>query len=111
MRISDWSSDVCSSDLKGWFFLLAPQEEGQCFDKLSTNGRKDDADLTHGALNLSPLPVRVERSRDTNGHRGQSEIFPCAARTRRIFPLHIFSRSASEYPACLSRSVKIRRAS
>ncbi|WP_286749548.1 hypothetical protein, partial [Sphingopyxis sp. SCN 67-31] len=35
---------------RGPFFLLAPQEEGRCFDKLSTNGRKGDADLTPDTL-------------------------------------------------------------
>src|SRR3546814_5458532 len=78
MRISDWSSDVCSSDLllgaraflprasspksepfalslsKGRSFFQAPQREGRCFDKLSTNGRKGDADLWLAALNRHP---------------------------------------------------------
>src|SRR3546814_19549903 len=64
MRISDWSSDVCSSDLP--FFLSAAQEEGRCFDRLSTNGKKGDADLWPVALkslrSLRPL-------RESNSHR------------------------------------------
>src|SRR3546814_12323960 len=97
MRISDWSSDVCSSDLvtappsrkshakaqrgrleqrasnltrsppasagagselvEGPFFLSAPPEEGRCFDKLSTNGRKGDADLRLAALTALFAPL------------------------------------------------------
>src|SRR3546814_14195305 len=57
MRISDWSSDVCSSDLpsplqgsglfpppfalslsKGRSFFGRCKKEEQCFDRLSTNG-------------------------------------------------------------------------
>src|SRR3546814_12022809 len=40
MRISDWSSDVCSSDLlvEG-LFLPLNVEEGRSFDKLRTNGK------------------------------------------------------------------------
>src|SRR3546814_19014229 len=30
MRISDWSSDVCSSDLRRWL-ELSPHERAQCF--------------------------------------------------------------------------------
>src|SRR3546814_1622324 len=36
--------------VEGPFFLSAPPEEGRCFDKLSTNGRKGDADLRLAAL-------------------------------------------------------------
>ena len=38
---------------------MAPQEKGRCFDKLSTNGRKGDADLTHDS---SSPPENRQRS-------------------------------------------------
>ncbi|MBU0703672.1 MAG: hypothetical protein KKC18_07375, partial [Chloroflexi bacterium] len=36
--------------VEGPFFLLAPQQEGRRFDKLSTNGYADEASLTRDAL-------------------------------------------------------------
>src|SRR3546814_11011525 len=39
MRISDWSSDVCSSDLRRAVFLLQLGRGERSFDKLRTNGR------------------------------------------------------------------------
>src|SRR3546814_11431692 len=37
MRISDWSSDVCSSDLLGWGLKLAVTSEGR-FERLLAGG-------------------------------------------------------------------------
>ena len=36
--------------VEGPFFLLTPQEERRCFDRLGTNDRKSDADLMHDSL-------------------------------------------------------------
>src|SRR3546814_1832591 len=67
MRISDWSSDVCSSDLR----------EERCFDKLSTNGVRMSASipphqhptLHHGvdAFELAHVGQRVAVDRDDVG--------------------------------------------
>src|SRR3546814_17617383 len=75
MRISDWSSDVCSSDLR----------EERCFDKLSTNGVRMSASipphqhptLHHGvdAFELAHVGQRVAVDRDgvENGREARRE--------------------------------------
>src|SRR3546814_19686427 len=52
---------------KGCSVFQALQEKGRCFDKLSTNGRKGDADLRLAALDsddigLTSSSLRAERS-------------------------------------------------
>src|SRR3546814_8184008 len=79
MRISDWSSDVCSSDLRdgnlyivdipfGRIFRLSPEKEFTLvadYDgepnglKIHNDGRIFIADFKHGILQLDPAPGTV----------------------------------------------------
>src|SRR3546814_19286969 len=69
MRISDWSSDVCSSDLKGLFLVegggrQAPRNLGFLGDPVSAflEDRRDGT--LYAALNLGHFGVKLHRSED-----------------------------------------------
>src|SRR3546814_5082934 len=74
--------------VEGPFFLSAPPEEGRCFDKLSTNGRKGDADLRLDALTalFAPLheinraPPSIPRDRMDSAASSPAAASPCRSR-------------------------------
>src|SRR3546814_12559754 len=51
MRISDWSSDLCSSDLLGWFFVP--------FAVFVMVGASNAVNLTDGLDGLAIVPVMI----------------------------------------------------
>src|SRR3546814_6764838 len=59
MRISDWSSDVCSSDLRS-------VGEAMRFYKLGP----EDVTVFHDELDLAPYKVKVKRGGGNAGHNG-----------------------------------------
>src|SRR3546814_13709066 len=57
MRISDWSSDVCSSDLVWLFLLLVHRRQAQVLEvEAEVRARRD-----RHHPRLDDLPVRIER--------------------------------------------------
>src|SRR3546814_5588339 len=100
MRISDWSSDVCSSDLQQVFGFDPPREHG--FDTIGAieamlDGRgkvffamggnfataTPDTEATHRALRNCELTVHVatKLNRSHLVHGRQALILPCLGRT------------------------------
>src|SRR3546814_2248188 len=81
-------SSVRPERVEGPFFLSAPPEEGRCFDKLSTNGRKGDADLRLAALTalFAPLheinraPPSIPRDRMDSAASSPAAASPCRSR-------------------------------
>src|SRR3546814_20069833 len=58
MRISDWSSDVCSSDLVWLFLLLVHRRQAQVLEvEAEVRARRD-----RHHPRLDDLPVRIERN-------------------------------------------------
>src|SRR3546814_12933858 len=62
MRISDWSSDVCSSDLEGWAWVEAvphlAYEERQAFQNAPRHRREP---TTREARRIASLETRLEK--------------------------------------------------
>src|SRR3546814_9586101 len=61
MRISDWSSDVCSSDLDAPAVAVAPQEVRQGERRLAEEG-------------LGPLLLQAQQAALDRAHRGGGDI-------------------------------------
>src|SRR3546814_11399393 len=57
MRISDWSSDVCSSDLGAWISRAAPALF--CSAMLAAMGAETDSTDTLESLAEEPIPFRT----------------------------------------------------
>src|SRR3546814_2977620 len=55
VRISDWSSDVCSSDLRPLRPTVAFHEQGHCQEDWRRCGRQSDADPHVTALRETPF--------------------------------------------------------
>src|SRR3546814_4873041 len=95
MRISDWSSDVCSSDLQPSQKLIDHSKESAC--GLGQRKQKSDGDLAHTAqsqtLRVALHAVRRQRDR-APGTTHQSRPEP--ERTKRPRPLQCRRRCGSE---------------
>src|SRR3546814_8401991 len=81
MRISDWSSDVCSSDLVGWIFeARAPRDDAIPLrvDRRARHRWRRDAAREAGEIGLRPLAAVGERSYERRV--GQECVRTCRSR-------------------------------
>src|SRR3546814_1892667 len=72
MRISDWSSDVCSSDLLGWGRQSAR-------DLLHDRHPHGDVEIVEDMLGVRPhVPLKIADVPATIGHEGDLTVHPDA---------------------------------
>src|SRR3546814_9396013 len=71
MRISDWSSDVCSSDLLVLAFEPCQQTFSRLVDNIETNGLKN---ILPFRLALADMSGIVELDSGSTGHSGRYAI-------------------------------------
>src|SRR3546814_19128586 len=82
MRISDWSSDVCSSDLLEDLEILAAAER---IDRPEAHVEAPEVELRHGARKL--LEARGQRRRDVGAAVGVERADAHAAEQREAHQL------------------------
>src|SRR3546814_19684589 len=82
MRISDWSSDVCSSDLvavlENAFAKVRPRENHA--ERIERRPGLDRAAADHAALRKRPRAAAGGRARISNGDAGQIGRASCRER-------------------------------
>src|SRR3546814_7861660 len=71
MRISDWSSDVCSSDLRGWYRMLLHERVAHASHQLATHDQIIEC--------ITALP-RFEKQHIGIAQRGQIGRASCRER-------------------------------
>src|SRR3546814_20226363 len=79
MRISDWSSDVCSSDLAG--FPIDNKPTGDTFPVLNNVGRFWISDIDQPRANIA------DSEQQLRWHRGRDLLIVRIAQTRREFQI------------------------
>src|SRR3546814_6274118 len=102
MRISDWSSDVCSSDLVAWPDRVARQRAGQRGEYLSVGGRAYRIDAVDPLAGSEWLAIA-----DAQGHAAGVRILAAApieaAEVEALFGDRIVAHSASSYDGATDR--------
>src|SRR3546814_3540139 len=78
MRISDWSSDVCSSDLLGSFGIF----ECKKFSELAFHVERDQAEITaHAMINVNNWRAGIQfRERSEERRVGKECVSTCRSR-------------------------------
>src|SRR3546814_17713928 len=70
MRISDWSSDVCSSDLRGWSLRLGWHQFVPCLMRTyQEHSGKPSARIAVAAFSAAAKSWQAEEVRRTEGER------------------------------------------
>src|SRR3546814_12755571 len=80
MRISDWSSDVCSSDLRHGAVLVDRRRHGA--DHILRPGRRRGIDILPERLSRHRQAVALQQSTQFAQDRRQTEIGRAAGRER-----------------------------
>src|SRR3546814_18732234 len=82
MRISDWSSDVCSSDLRGRFVMIALDAEQVLGDQFDLDLHRTSADPDHArdGLDQLSLPDRQPEIRSEERRVGKECVSTCRSR-------------------------------
>src|SRR3546814_5216464 len=96
MRISDWSSDVCSSDLVGY-------PSGDAETRIMRLVRAQE--LAARSANPAPLPSRISQASIFAARRAVLELHLAEPVERYIVELVLASRDASAYDAQLAKRI------
>src|SRR3546814_86069 len=103
MRISDWSSDVCSSDLNGQFAKWGQVDPA---DRDEHHGCNHEHDVAQGDI-LFRHPPRIEAGEEyTQAQRHKRHSVDQKAIGRVIALRHWKSRRIAGHKTCLTKSIQ-----